>query len=89
MEKLTATVEELTAYLRELGIREEGIEKIIKTFPLGEQRLKMLEITPEMIENGRTPKQAVEVMWLTIWKVAILSQEEVGEEPTDEDILML
>ena len=89
MEKLTATVEELTAYLRELGIREEGIEKIIKTFPLGKQRLKMIEITPGMIEKGRTPKQAVEVMWLTIWKVAILRQEEVGEEPTDEDILML
>ena len=89
MEKLTATVEELTVYLRELGIREEGIEKIIKTFPLGEQRLKMLEITPGMIEDGRTPKQAVEVMWQTIWKVAILRQEEVGEEPTDEDILML
>ncbi len=87
--KWTMTAEELTEYLRTLGIKEEGIQAINENLPRPRQKFRVKSITCRDLEDGTEIKEAVKHAWRLTHTIACQHLEERGKKPREEDFLKL
>ena len=86
---LRLSKEELILFLKNLQIKDAGIQAILKTFLTEPQYWKFKWAVERKISSGKTPKKAIKSAWITVRCAQMHMGFKVGPEPTKEDIEML
>ena len=82
-------MEELEEFLRNLGIKDEGIQAIVETFPSGFQRWIVRKNVNRLLTTERDAKEAVRLAWMWGHQVELVRMRPVGKEPMEKDFLKL